>query len=215
MNGKKSPGRASGSDHQTTKTGGRAFGALLEISHANTEKRAPRAQAVQILAEYFEQWLAEDGHRTFDQVLGFASPGKGKAPFIETLRGRTRDLFVAHLVAVLHASGIGVKEAHEHVAAAVNKSKDSRFRKQCRELGITTYQPETVRKIFDGLGGARWARFAGYFGDCEERRTLAKLKAQPQDLNDPECQANIGFLNDLIICAAFPFRTASEVMALK
>ena len=196
--------------------GGRAFGALLEISLANADKRAPSPRAVQIVAEHFEQWLAEDGHRTFDQVLGFAAAGKGGTPYIEKLRLRMRELFVAHLVAVLHAGGSVVKDAAERVADAVNRSKHAAFRRQCRQLGITTYQPDTVRKIFEGLGGARWARFAGYFGeDCEERRTLANLKAQPQDPSDPECQANLNFLHDLSFCAAFPFRTVAEVMALK
>lgn len=215
MKRKKPPGPR-GSRPAEPQPGGRAFGALLELIHANAAQRAPSARAVQIVAEYFEQWLEEDGHRTFDQVLGFAAAGKGGTPYIEKLRLRMRELFVAHLVAVLHAGGEDLERAYERVANVVNTSKDTRLRKQCRQLGIDTYQPDTVRKIFAGLGGARWARFAGYFGeDCEERRTLAKLKAQPQDPGDRECQANLNFLHDLSFCSAFPFRTVAEVVALK
>lgn len=203
-------------EKQTT-TGGRAYGALLEISHANAEGRAPSPVAVKVLAEYFQRWVDEDGHRTFDQVLGFAAEGKGKAPFLEKLRQRSRDLFIGHLVAVLHAGGFTLEEAAELVSAAINRSTDARFNKQCREFGanppsngrkragqeLEHLPRKSILRIFGDLGGAKWARFAGYFGECEERRQLQRLDRGDQD--------NLNFLTDLQFCSSLPFRSVDEL----
>jgi hypothetical protein len=204
-------------------SGARAFGALLEVSTANAEGRAPSGQAVRVLAEGFEQWLAADGAQTLDQVFGFAAEGRGKTPHLQKLRGRMRELFIRHLVAVLRAGGFTLDDAAEAVSVAVNDSKDPRFRKQLAVLGalpaprqregvgaLAHLPPRSVKELFAACGGDQWARFAGYYGeDCEERRKLPQLARAP--LSDARVQENLNFLHEITLCERFGWRTVEAL----
>jgi len=216
----------------TSTPGAKAFGALQEVwmvAHNQTPALSP--STITFLAEAFDVWLANDGERSFDEIFGFRVKRRGQAgkPYVERYRREIQRWFIGHLIGVLMGAGMNDREAARAVSAAINKSTDTRFRKQLRELGLTApakqrkrtvkirsggcevqelehLPPDSILEIFGAHGGEAWARLLGYFGDCEESRRFALL-APPAD------QETANFLFFAQGSRAFPFRDPGDLMA--